>query len=418
MNSDRCESARTIFIEPFAGISGDMFLGALLDLGLSLDWLRQQLSLLPLTGYDISVRKCSKAGIQATKFDVFYNEHDHDGPAAHGPHHRAFREIRQMIGGSALSSWVKEKAIAAFEKLAFAEGKIHGRNPDEVHFHEVGAVDSIIDIVGAMIAIKEYLPAAIVCAPVNVGQGTLECRHGVYPVPGPATLELLRGVPIYSNSLPGELTTPTGAALLVTLVERFEPLSLMRAQASGYGAGTRDIPGAANVLRVTLGEQLGIAGEPADEQVAVIEAAIDDLNPQVYGYLFERALSSGALDVYLTPIQMKKNRPGVELTVLCGLEKVGALARMILTETTTLGLRYRLAWRKTLERRYETVATKYGEIRIKVALLDGERVNFVPEYEDCRRLAAESGIPLKEIMAVATSSYLTRSRQAEGSERS
>jgi uncharacterized protein (TIGR00299 family) protein len=418
MDSDRYESAKAIFIEPFAGISGDMFLGALLDLGLNLDRLKQQLSHLPLTGYEISVRKCSKAGIQATKFDVLYNEHDHDRPSAHDHHHRTFREIRQMIGGSTLSPWVKEKAIAAFEKLAFAEGKIHGQAPDEVHFHEVGAVDSIIDIVGAMIAIKEYLPAAIVCAPVNVGQGTLACRHGVYPVPGPATLELLRNVPIYSNSLTGELTTPTGAALLAALVERFEPCSLMRAQACGYGAGTRDIPGAANVLRVTLGEQLRVAGEPADEQVAVIEAAIDDMNPQVYGYLSERALSSGALDVYLTPVQMKKNRPGIELTVLCALEKVGDLARMILTETTTLGLRYRLAWRKILERRLEAVSTEYGEVRIKVALLDGVRVNFAPEYEDCRRLAAEHGVPLKEVMAVATGSYLARGPQSVGSDKS
>jgi len=415
MKGDGQASAKIIFIEPFAGISGDMFLGAFLDLGLSLKTLENRLGLLPLTGCRLAARRVAKSGISATQFEVLSETHDHEAHPGHAHHdhahhERTFREIRRMIGESSLSPWVKEKATAAFAKLAAAEGRIHDRDPEEVHFHEIGALDSIVDIVGAMIAVEEYLPATIVCAPVNVGQGTLECRHGVYPAPAPAALELLRGIPIYSDALRGELTTPTGAALLATLVDRFAERPLMKVRAVGYGAGTRDLPHAANVLRVTVGEAPPPAEARTGEAVTVIEAAVDDMNPQLCGHLFDRLLAAGALDVYLTPVQMKKNRPGVELTVLCASEKAHDLCRLILAETTTLGIRYRPERRWTLERHFETVATPFGQVRIKIGLLDGERVNFAPEYEDCRRLAAESGRPLKEIMSAAAAAFLARER--------
>jgi len=219
-----------LFIEPFSGISGDMMVAALLDLGFSFEGLRSKLNLLPLEGYQLTVQKCSRSGIQAVKFDV---------KAGHSHAHRSFADIRAMIESSGLSPWVREKSIEAFRKLAEAEGKIHGQSPDKVHFHEVGAVDSIIDIVGAMIAMESFLPARIISAPVNVGQGILECQHGIYPVPGPATQELLKGIPTFSNAVTGELTTPTGATLLATLVEDFRTQPAMKVQASGYGAGTR-----------------------------------------------------------------------------------------------------------------------------------------------------------------------------------
>lgn len=408
------DEERILYIEPFAGVSGDMFLGALLDLGARLDHLTETLRLLGLGGYELEAGKCLKSGISATRFEV-RPVHEESHPHAGGEHrHRGFREIRELIERSGLSPWVREKAVAAFEKLAVAEGRIHDQPPEQVHFHEVGALDSIIDLVGAMVALEEYQPATVLCAAVNLGQGALHCRHGRYPVPAPAALELLRGVPVYSDGTEGELTTPTGAALLATLVRHFGPRPPMRVRAVGYGAGTRDIPGVANVLRVTLGERAGQAdGAETDEQVGVLEATIDDMNPQLLGHVFERALSAGALDIYLTPVHMKKGRPGAELTVLCRPAEVDALMRLLFAETSTLGIRHRLSWRKVLERRVETVETEYGPVGIKVGLLDGRRVNFAPEFEDCRRCAEQKGVTVKQVMAVAAHSYLSRSPGAE-----
>jgi pyridinium-3,5-bisthiocarboxylic acid mononucleotide nickel chelatase len=401
------EPERILYLEPFAGISGDMFLGALLDLGTRVDLLEDRLRLLPLGGCELMAAKCLKAGISATRFEVrlFPERHPHHEGGGH--HHRSFGEIRDLIERSGLSPWVRERAVAAFGKLAVAEGRIHNRPPDQVQFHEVGALDSIVDLVGAMVAMEEYQPVTVMCAPVNVGQGALNCRHGRYPVPAPAALELLREVPVYSDGTDGELTTPTGAALLATLVQHFGPRPPMRVRAIGYGAGTREIPGVANVLRVTLGERTHPAEVPGDdEQIGVLEAAIDDMNPQLFGHLFDRAFSAGALDLYLTPVQMKKDRPGAELTVLCRPEDVGAMTRLLFEETSTLGVRHRLAWRKVLERRLETVETEYGPVRVKVGLLDGKRVNFAPEFDDCRRWALEKGVPLKRVLAAAAHCYL------------
>ena len=400
---------RILYIEPFSGISGDMMLGALLDLGVDFDRLKEQLGGLPLQGYHLETQKCRRAGIQAIKFVVNLEPEPESVAAPHpgASSHRSFRDIREMIDLSPLPQAVKEKSVEAFRKLAEAEGKIHGRPPEEVHFHEVGAVDSIVDIVGCMIAVEELLPARILSSPVNVGQGTLECRHGVYPVPAPATQELLNGLPTFSNSVQGELTTPTGAALLATLVQEFGPRPLMKTQHSGYGAGSRETPGNANVLRVTVGEEIAIEEEVSPEElVTVIEATIDDMNPQIYGYFQEKALASGALDVYLTAIQMKKNRPAVKLTLVCPVGQVDALADLIFRETTTIGIRYTLAQRQTLQREHCRVETEYGPVRVKVAFLDGRRMNFVPEFEDCRRIAAQSGVPLKEVLAAASQAFL------------
>jgi pyridinium-3,5-bisthiocarboxylic acid mononucleotide nickel chelatase len=400
---------KVLFLEPFSGISGDMMIGALLDLGFSLEELKEKLALLPLKGYHLSAENCNRSGIQATKFDVHeeqHHPHDHDHGHSHHHHHRTFADIRKMIESSGLSAWVKEQSIAAFQKLAEAEGKVHGQPPEEVHFHEVGAVDSIVDIVGTMIAVESFLPVQILSSSINVGQGTLECQHGTYPVPGPAAQELLKGIPIFSNSVTGELTTPTGATLVATLVEKFGARPEMNITASGYGAGTRQTPGNANVLRITLGETgAGLSVSPED-QVVVIDATIDDMSPQVYGYFQEKALAEGALDVYAASIQMKKNRPALKVTCVCATQDLDKLAALIFRETTTIGIRYTIAQRKTLRREFRQVQTNFGSVAMKISLLDGHPVNFVPEFEDCRRLAAEKGVALKEVQAAAVSAYL------------
>jgi uncharacterized protein (TIGR00299 family) protein len=386
---------RIVYFEPFCGISGDMMLGALLDLGIGLEPVREQLAGLGIGGYEIAAGRDSRAGIGATRAEVRMAGPQRD--------HRSFSDIRTLIATSSLSAWVKERATDAFHRLAVVEAKIHGEEVDHVHFHEVGAVDSIVDIVGSMIALERLLPARFLSAPVNVGQGTLECRHGRYPVPGPATQELLRGAPTYSGGIEAELTTPTGATLLATLVESYVPRPLMRIEATGYGAGARDFPGTANVLRITVGSEVAAGPE---EEVAVIEATIDDMSPQIYGYFQERALARGALDVYATAIQMKKNRPGLKLTVVCAQSEVDALARLIFSETTTIGVRYTFQRRKTLERQFVEVETEYGIIRIKVSLLEGRRMNAVPEFEDCRRAAEARGVALKDVQAAASRAFL------------
>jgi pyridinium-3,5-bisthiocarboxylic acid mononucleotide nickel chelatase len=388
---------KILFIEPFSGISGDMMIGALIDLGFNFAELQNKLSLLPLKEYQVSFQKGVRSGIQATKFDVH---------AGHSHHHRSYGDIRGMIESSGLSPWVQEKSIEAFRRLAEAEGKIHGLLPEKVHFHEVGAVDSIIDIVGTMIAMESFLPVRIISSPVNVGQGTLECQHGIYPVPAPATQELLKNMPVFSNNVTGELTTPTGATLLATLVEEFGVRPSMKITGTGYGAGTRQTPGNANVLRISLGEAQEDATAVTEEQVAVMDATIDDMSPQIYGYFQEKALDAGALDVYSTPVQMKKNRPAQKITCVCAVSDVDRLAELIFCETTTIGIRYSIAQRKTLKREFLKVQTPYGDVAMKISLLNGRQVNFIPEFEDCRRLAEKNRVALKEIQAEAVHAYL------------
>ncbi|HSW38661.1 MAG TPA: nickel pincer cofactor biosynthesis protein LarC, partial [Acidobacteriota bacterium] len=390
------------FLEPTSGASGDMTVGALLDLGVPFERIQETLKLLPLDGYTLSAKKCVRSGIEATKFDV------QTGPSHH---HRRFEDIRRMIESSGLSDWVREKSIETFRLLAEAEGKVHGRPPEKIHFHEVGAVDSIVDIVGTMIAMEPFRTAKKVCTPINVGHGTLECRHGIYPVPAPAVQELLKGVPVFSNRVGGELTTPTGAVLLVALVDEFGKMPAMKIRATGYGAGTQQTPGNANVLRISLGEALDEDAVSSEKQVAVVVAAVDDMNPQVYGYVQEKAFAAGALDVYTAPIHMKKNRPGQEITCVCRVQDVERLAGLLFAETTTIGVRYTIACRKTLQREFQRVATPYGEVTVKLSFLDGRLMNVAPEFEDCRRLAETKNVPLKEIQAAAACSFERSRRQ-------
>jgi len=405
-------SNRIIYIEPFSGISGDMMLGALLDLGVSFERLQEKLKALPLKGYRLEAGKCARSGIQATKFDVRCdskvsssgNRHPH---SRHEPHpHRSYKDIRALIESSSLSSWVREKSIEAFRRLAEAEGKIHAQPAEEVRFHEIGAVDSIVDIVGSMIAIEELLPARFVSSAVNMGWGTLECQHGTYPVPSPAAQELLKGVPTYSNSVQGELTTPTGAALLATLVDSYSSQPMMIVRAAGYGAGSREAQGNANVLRIALGDEVSDSQlDSTDEKVAVIESAVDDLNPQVYGFFQEKAFAEGALDVYATPIQMKKNRPGFQITVVCAPHLAEVLTQLIFRETTTIGVRRILAHRSVLQREFREAQTEYGMVKMKICFFKGQKMNCSPEFEDCRRIALEKGVAIKEVMAAAMRAY-------------
>ena len=429
-NMRHCLSGNILFIEPGSGASGDMMIGALLDLGFSFEELREKLLLLPLDGYQLSFEKCNRSGIQATKFNVHEahehphkhrhehehshdhhnHDHDHNHDHEHKQHHhhqRTFADIRAMIEGSCLSPWVKEKSIEAFRRLAEAEGKIHGHPADQVHFHEVGAVDSIVDMVGTMIIMESFRSMRVVSSAVNVGQGTLECQHGVYPVPAPAAQELLRNVPVFSNNITGELTTPTGAALLTTLVDEFGARPPMKIAATGYGAGTRETPGGANVLRISIGTTSEKNAAPVPtEHVAVIETTIDDMNPQLFGYFQKKALAAGALDVYAEPIHMKKNRPALKITCVCNVDDIRRFAGIIFHETTTIGIRYTIADRITLNREFHEIPTQYGPVTMKVSLLDGRPVNYVPEFEDCRKLAEQTGKPLKEIQAAALHAYM------------
>ena len=317
------------------------------------------------------------------------------------------REIRETIQKGAISDGAKKTAIAIFEALGAAEAKIHNTDFESVHFHEVGAVDAMVDIVGAAVGAEELGVDEFVCSPLNVGGGTVKCAHGVLPVPAPATVELLKGAPVYSSGIQAELVTPTGAAIVKTLATRFGAFPEMKIEASGYGAGTRDFPGHANVVRLTVGEAVpALAAKTSRETISVLEANLDDLNPQVFGYVMDRLLDEGALDVFALPVQMKKNRPGTLLTVLCKPENGDQLTRLIFTETTTLGVRRRDEQRQTLARRWVSVATQWGDVRMKVASMNGTVTNYAPEYEDCRRIAAERHLPLKTVMQEVTQQYL------------
>src|SRR5215471_3743396 len=342
--------ARTLYLDCYAGASGDMLVGAMLDCGLDLDLLRSELLKLGVEGYELSLKRASRSGISAAKFDVHLTgephlrEHHHDHEHSHEhdqqSHHRALSEIKQIISSSNLSEPVKGRAQTIFQRIGEAESKIHDIPIESVHFHEVGAIDSIVDIVGACVAFEALKVGRIVSSPLHVGSGTFKCAHGTYPVPGPATAELLKGVPIYSKDVEGELVTPTGAAIISTLAESHGPMPMMKIEKVGYGAGTRDYPKFPNALRAIIGE-LEEDADRTPATVTVIEADIDDLNAQVFGYLMEKVLAAGALDIFYTPAQMKKNRPGILLTLLCNPPDRERMCDLIFRETTTLGVRHR-----------------------------------------------------------------------------
>ena len=413
---------RIAYLDCFSGISGDMFLGALVDAGVPADVLRQTVAELKV-GARLEVSRVERAGISASKVDVLVrgkkdrpresHQHDHQHhhhaqtkAGAHG--HRGLKEIREIISRVELPTGVKTAALSMFEALGAAEAKVHNTSVEKVHFHEVGAADAIVDIVCAAVVVEVLGVSEWVSSPLNVGSGTVACEHGRFPVPAPATVELLRGAPIYSSGIEAELVTPTGAAIVKTLASRFSSFPAMKIAATGYGAGTHDFHGHANVLRLTVGEAASESRAAEEERVTVLEANLDDLNPQLFGYVLERALAAGALDVFATPVQMKKNRPGMLLTVLAKPKDASRLAHLIFAETTTLGVRMREERRRSLQRRSVSVRTPWGAVRLKVASLNGAVTNFAPEYEDCRRIAARRHLPLKAVMQEAVRAYLEK----------
>ena len=474
---------RIAYLECFSGVSGDMFMGALVDAGVPQRLFEQTVAALNLAAH-LEISRVVRSGISATKVDVYvdgekdmpreefwgsrtagshaaavnhHHEHPHhdedhahiareqhgghghehsyvtdtrraeaaaphvDGHShqhihepAHEPAHehgRGLKEIREIIGKAAIRESAKKTAVAIFEALGAAEAKIHNTSLDAVQFHEVGAVDAMVDIVCAAVGAEVLGVDEIVCSPLNVGGGTVKCAHGTLPVPAPAVLELLKNAPVYSSGLQAELVTPTGAAIVKTLVTRFAAFPEMRIEKSAYGAGTRDFPGHPNVVRLTIGEAASsvLAANTASDTVTVLEANLDDMNPQVFGYVMDRLLEEGALDVFGVPVQMKKNRPGALLTVLAKPEDAARLTQIIFTETTTLGVRRRDERRQTLARKWQSVNTTWGEVRIKIASMNGTVTNYAPEYEDCRRIAVEHRVPLKEVMREAVEAYVKRS---------
>jgi uncharacterized protein (TIGR00299 family) protein len=394
---------KTLYIDCFSGAAGDMMLGALLDLGLPLDDLRGALGSLAIDGVSISSERVQRAGVSATKFRVHQ-----PAPAAADAHshpHHHLRHIVAAIERSALSRGGKDRAIALFRRLAEAEAAIHDTPLEKVHLHEVGALDSIVDIVGAVYGLEWLGADAIVSSPVNVGSGTVACAHGTFPVPAPATVRLLQGAPIYAAGVATELTTPTGALLVTGYAAAFGPMPAMRVDAIGYGAGDKDFTAHPNVLRLFVGESGDTSGI---ERILTIECEIDDMNPQLFGPLMDRLYAAGALDVFYAPVQMKKNRPGTLVTAIAHPERREAIAGVLFAETTTIGVRYQEVLRERLDRQVVTVDTPLGAIRFKVAARSGRVVNAAPEFEDCARIAAERGLPIKDVQAAAVKAWLDR----------
>jgi hypothetical protein len=423
----------TLYLDLFSGISGDMFLGALLDLGVEFRPLEAELRKLGLPDYHLHVSRQQRSAITGTKFDVHlesdHHHHGHDATPSHAHHHdhghdhahdhrhdhppappaeahahgRTFAEIRELIQHSPLSDWVKAKSLAVFQRVAEAEGKIHGQPADQVHFHEVGAIDSIVDIVGAAIALDLLGRPRVLAAPVVEGTGWITCAHGRFPIPAPATLEILsaRGIPISQCDEPHELVTPTGAALLAEFVEAFGPMRTLAARRVGYGLGTRENQTRPNVLRVLLCESAAATHDWETDTVALLQTNLDDISAELLGRFVEQALAAGALDVFHTPIQMKKNRPGVLLSVLCAETDADRFAALILRETTAFGVRRVLAERRKLRREFKTVSTPHGPVPVKLGLLDGQVIQAAPEFEACKALADQTGVPLKVIYDAA-----------------
>jgi uncharacterized protein (TIGR00299 family) protein len=381
----------TLYLSCFSGISGNMFIGALLDAGLSEDAFRKMVSALPVSGYQLKIEKVVKRGISATHFDVELDASEHH-------RHRHLGDIVKIIEAAALSESVKARSIAVFTKLAEAEAKVHGTTTEQVHFHEVGAVDAIIDIVGTVFGLEALGIEKVYAGNLRTGHGMIKCAHGTMPVPAPATAELLSGIPYTHGDIEKELLTPTGAALLAVLCDGFgdRPAGFVSEKIS-YGAGGRDL-GIPNVLCAQIGQI-----NAAVDELVVLETNIDDCNPQIFDYVMERLFKAGALDVWMTPIQMKKNRPAVTLSVLTSLQLQEKLEEIIFTETTTIGIRHCPVQRTAAERREETVHTAWGPVRVKISSIRGVVCSATPEFDDCRAIAEKNGIPLKEVLKSAQS---------------
>ena len=403
--------AKVLYFDCFSGASGDMILGALIDAGLPLDQLRAAVGSLALDGVTLEAERVDRAGIGATKFRVrgADGRRGHHDQAHHHPHHghghRGLSAICALVDRSALSEPAKDRARRLFRRLAETEAAIHRQPVEAIHLHEVGAVDSIIDIAGAVFGLERVGADRIVSSPLNVGSGTVRCAHGVLPVPAPATTRLVAGVPVYSSGVEAELLTPTGALLVTDYAERYGPLPALRVRQVGYGAGDRDLAGTPNVVRVVIGDD-GAAGNL--QRVVVIESEMDDMNPQIFGVLMDRLHAAGALDVFYAPIQMKKNRPGTLVSIVALPADREALAGLLFRETTTIGVRFQEMDRERLERERVTVETPLGPVRFKLATRNGDLVNAAPEFDDCLRLAERHDLSVKAVQALATKAYLDR----------
>jgi hypothetical protein len=440
---------RIAYLDCFSGLSGDMFLGAAVAAGVPFEKLQAVAQALNI-GAELACRPVERAALAATKIDVLIHghadrpqdlesahEHSHEHSHSHehlhshvveaSHSHRGLPEIRRIIAGAPFSARAQAFALRAFELLAQAEATVHNRDAESIHFHEAGSEDAIVDILCAAVAVEHIDAERWYSSALNVGSGTVRCAHGVLPVPAPATVELLRGAPIFSSGVQKELLTPTGAVLLRALDVRFEPLPPIAISATGYGAGARELAGTPNVVRLTIGETPASATGAAPEAsaaypseaeltwdsvrsdaVVILEANLDDMNPQLFGYVQQKLLDAGALDAFAVPVQMKKGRPGIILTVIAAPADSEKLSRILLAETTTLGVRTRTEQRRILDRRHVTVDSAWGPIRIKLGLLGtGEVVNCAPEFEDCRRIAEAAGVPLKAVMQEAMRLYLS-----------
>jgi uncharacterized protein (TIGR00299 family) protein len=404
---------KTLYFDCFSGAAGDMILGACLDAGLPFDGLKDALGSLGVSGWEVTADRVVKGGISATNFrvraggqDGHHHHHDHHQHAHHHHHHHhTLSEIKAAIDRSALSAAGKARAKSLFDRLAEAEAAVHSTTVEQVHLHEVGELDSIIDIVGAVYAFEWFAADRIVVSPMNVGSGTVKTAHGVYPVPAPATLRLLGDAPVYGRDVQAELLTPTGALILTGYASEYGPMPPMRVERIGYGAGDRDLAGTPNVLRLVVGEST--TGGSA-MRVAVIECEIDDMSPQLFGLLMDRLHAAGALDVLYAPVQMKKNRPGTMVTVIARPSERQAITELMFRESTTIGVRYSEVERACLDREIVQVPTPIGTVRFKVARHEGRVMNAQPEFDDVARLAGEKGIPVKEAQAIATKAWLDR----------
>lgn len=387
---------RLLFFDAFAGVSGDMTVGALLALGVDLERLRGELAVLPLSGYAVRASEKLVHGIRACKFDVDVEALAHDHGDAHA--HRAYGDIRAMISASALPARVRELALAIFARLAEAESRVHGVPADAVTFHEVGAVDSIVDIVATAIGLVALEVESVYVSALPLGSGTVKSQHGVIPVPAPATVELLRGFPVRVGDGTGELVTPTGAAIVAALAKPGMGLPPMAIEAVGYGAGTRTLADRPNLLRLLLGRAAAAA---SGDELVEIATNIDDSSPELYEHVIEQLFAAGARDVWLTPAQMKKNRPGIALHVLAEPASREAIAALVMRETSAIGVRFHSVQRRILSREQITVGTEYGAVQVKIARAPDGTVNVAPEYDDCRRIARERGVPLKLVYQAA-----------------
>jgi len=383
------------YFDCFAGISGNMVLGAFINLGLDIEEFKEAMSLLPIEGYIIEHQEVKKQGIAATHVDIQVTQ---EQP------HRHLYHIEEIIMASQLPREVQELALKIFTRLAEAEAKVHNTTIERIHFHEVGAVDAIIDIVGAAWGIHKLGITKVYASPLHVGKGVVKCAHGLMPIPAPATAELLKGAPTYSGEIQGELVTPTGAAIITTLTQEFGEQPLLKVKHIGYGAGTWDLA-IPNLLRISLGEEASQTEQK--DKALVIEANIDDMNPEFYDYLLDKLLSQGAVDVFYTPIQMKKNRPAVLLTVICE-ENQEEIIQTLFLETTTLGIRAYEVDRRKQDKEFVYVSTPWGEVKVKLGKEEGRVLNIKPEYEECKVIAQKTGLPLKEVwQRVLVEYYLT-----------